>query len=173
MEMYGIRPPANALKEKYRDDIDARFEALIKAAGKLKAMFGDWKVAWGSVSRLQRHANQAEMLKVPFSDALDSVPCAGAPGPLGVVFNTYYMPISLFRRKQYGVAGHSFVGVYEFGDEVTAGTALQYGESSDPESPHFMDQAELFSRRQFKTAWFDWDDVLAHAERSYHPGEEK
>jgi acyl-homoserine-lactone acylase len=172
MDMYGIRPPANALKPQFVADVEARFESLVKAASLLQALYGDWKVAWGDVSRLQRHPNQADMLKVPFSDSMASVPCAGAPGPLGIVFNTYYMPISLFRRKQYGVAGHSFVGVYEFGDKVTAGTALQYGESSDPDSPHFMDQAELFSDRRFKTAWFEWDDVLAHAVRSYHPGEE-
>jgi hypothetical protein len=35
-----------------------------------------------------------------------------------------------------------------------------------------MDQAELYSKRQFKPAWFDWSEVLAHAKQSYHPGEE-
>jgi hypothetical protein len=30
----------------------------------------------------------------------------------------------------------------------------------------------LFSKRKFKAAWFDWEDVLAHAEKSYHPGGE-
>ncbi|MEZ6072687.1 MAG: penicillin acylase family protein [Pirellulales bacterium] len=172
MDMYGVRPPADALKPQYVDDFEARFESLVRAARALKTLYGDWRVPWGDVSRLQRHANEPDMLRVPFSDAQPSVPCAGAPGPLGVVFNTYYLPASLFRRKQYGVAGHSFVGVYEFGDKVTAGTALQFGESSNPGSPHFMDQAELFSRREFKQAWFDWDDVLAHTARSYHPGEE-
>jgi acyl-homoserine lactone acylase PvdQ len=63
--------------------------------------------------------------------------------------------------------------MYEFGDKVEAATILQFGESSDPRSPHFMDQAKLYSQRQFKPAWFDWSDVLAHARRSYHPGEEK
>jgi penicillin amidase len=134
--------------------------------------YGDWKVAWGDVSRIQRHANVNDVAKVPFSDSLPSLPCAGAPGPLGVVFNTYYVPVSATRKKQYGVVGHSFVGVYEFGDKVQAATILQFGACSDPKSPHFTDQAELYSKKQFKPAWFDWSDVLAHAKASYHPGEE-
>ena len=66
--------------------------------------------------------------------------------------------------------GGSFIGVYEFGDKVQASTILQFGQSSDPKSPHFMDQAELYSKKQFKPAWFEWTDVLAHAKSSYHPG---
>jgi penicillin amidase len=88
------------------------------------------------------------------------------------VFNTYYVPPTAERKKQYGAVGGSFIGVYEFGDKVNAATILQFGESSDPESPHFMDQAELYSKRQFKPAWFEWSDVLAHAKQSYRPGEE-
>ena len=71
---------------------------------------------------MQRHANYADAAKIPFSDKLPSLPCAGAPGPLGVVFNTYYAPPDANHKKQYGVVGHSFVGVYEFGDKVQAAT---------------------------------------------------
>ena len=75
-------------------------------------------------------------------------------------------------EKQYGAVGGSFIGAYEFGDKVEAATILQFGESSDPKSPHYMDQAELYSKRQFKPGWFEWNDVLAHAKRTYHPGSE-
>jgi acyl-homoserine lactone acylase PvdQ len=171
-ELYGRGYPVETLKPEFAENPAKKFEALLTAAGKLKAFYGDWKVAWGDVSRIQRHANVNEAAKVPFSDSLPSLPCAGAPGPLGVVFNTYYVPVSATRKKQYGAVGHSFVGVYEFGDKVQAATILQFGASSDPKSPHFMDQAELYSKKQFKPAWFDWSDVLAHAKASYHPGEE-
>ncbi len=171
-ELYGRGYPVETLKQQFVDDPDKKFEALVTAAGKLKAFYGDWRVPWGDVSRIQRHANYSDFAKIPFSDDLPSLPCAGAPGPLGIVFNTYYAPPTAKHKKQYGVVGHSFVGVYEFGDKVQAATLLQFGESADPESPHFMDQAELYSKREFKPAWFHWDDVLAHAKRSYHPGEE-
>ncbi|MEX2114210.1 MAG: penicillin acylase family protein [Pirellulales bacterium] len=171
-EMYGRGYPVETLKPEFVDNPTKKFEALATAAGKLKAFYGDWKIAWGDVSRIQRHANYADMAKIPFSDSLPSLPCAGAPGPLGVVFNTYYAPPTATHKKQYGVVGHSFVGVYEFGDKVQAATLLQFGACSNPESPHFMDQAELYSKQQFKPAWFHWDDVLAHAKQTYHPGAE-
>src|SRR5262249_50296397 len=139
---------------------------------------GDWHVRWGDIGRMQRHANYAyshtrDGLKIPFSDSEPSLPCAGVPGPLGVVFNTYYAPPDAKHKKQYGIVGSSFMGVYEFGDKVRAATLLQFGESADPKSPHFMDQAQLYSQRKFKPAWFEWSDVLAHAKRTYHPGAEK
>jgi hypothetical protein len=91
---------------------------------------------------------------------------------LGVVFNTYYVPVNGKNKKQYGIVGSSFVGVYEFDDKVKAATILQFGTSSDPNSPHFMDQAALYSKRELKPAWFDWSEVVAHAKSSYHPGAE-
>jgi len=172
-ELYGRGYPVETLKPEFVDAPQKRFEALLTAAGKLKAFYGDWKVRWGDVSRMQRHANYADATKIPFSDQAPSLPCAGAPGPLGVVFNTYYLPPSPQRKKQYGVVGGSFIGVYEFGDKVEAATVLQFGQSADPNSAHFMDQAQLYSKQQFKPAWFDWADVLAHAKSSYHPGAEK
>jgi acyl-homoserine-lactone acylase len=171
-ELYGRGYPVETLKPEFIASPSLKFQALVTAAGKLQAFYGDWHVNWGDVSRMQRHANYADAALIPFSDTLPSLPCAGAPGPLGVVFNTYYAPPSEKHKKQYGVVGGSFIGVYEFGDKVKASTILQFGESSDPKSPHFMDQAELYSKRQFKPAWFEWSDVLAHAKETYHPGAE-
>ncbi len=171
-ELYGRGYPVETLKPELVGDQAKQLQALVTAAKKLEALYGDWRVKWGDVSRMQRHANYPDAAVVPFSDKLPSLPCAGVPGPLGVVFNTYYVPPSPQRKKQYGVVGGSFIGVYEFDDPVKAATILQFGESSNPESPHFMDQAELYSKRQFKPAWFHWSDVLAHAQQSYHPGEE-
>ena len=175
-EMVG---PGYATKENLRTDLinnpQAQFKALVRAADKLKSVYGDWKVAWGEVHRLQRHPDVANLAKVPFSDTLPSVPTAGLPGTVGVAFTQYYtppVPGSSTRKKQYGVVGNSFMGVFEFGkDIVRARTLLQYGESSDPSSPHFFDQARLLSQGKFKESPFYWKDVLAQATRTYHPGE--
>ncbi|REK11162.1 MAG: hypothetical protein DWQ37_14610 [Planctomycetota bacterium] len=171
-ELYGRGYPVETLKPEFMGNYAKQLEALVTAAGKLESLYGDWRVKWGDVSRMQRHPDVTAAALVPFSDDKPSLPCAGVPGPLGVVFNTYYVPPNNKHKKQYGVVGHSFVGAYEFGDKVNASTILQFGTSSDPESPHYMDQAELYSKRQFKPAWFEWSDVLAHAQQSYHPGEE-
>jgi len=171
-ELYGRGYPVETLKPEFVDNPALKFKALITAAEKLRLFYGNWQIKWGDVSRMQRHANYADAALIPFSDKLPSLPCAGVPGPLGVVFNTYYAPPTAEHKKQYGAVGGSFIGVYEFGDKVQASTILQFGESSDPKSPHFMDQAELYSKRQFKPAWFEWSDVLAHAKQTYHPGDE-
>jgi penicillin amidase len=74
--------------------------------------------------------------------------------------------------KRYAVVGSSYMASIEFSDRIKTKSLLQYGESGDPTSPHFFDQGKLLSDRRLKEAWFYWDDVLAHAKQSYHPGEE-
>jgi acyl-homoserine-lactone acylase len=46
-----------------------------------------------------------------------------------------------------------------------------FGESADPKSKHFFDQGALYSRQQFKPAWFELSEIRRHLERAYHPGE--
>ena len=69
-----------------------------------------------------------------------------------------------------GFIGATYMAVYEFGDRVTASTVLHFGQSGDPKSPHYFDQAELLAAGQFKRELFYWDDVLEGAEAAYHPG---
>jgi acyl-homoserine-lactone acylase len=45
------------------------------------------------------------------------------------------------------------------------------GQSFDPTSPHFTDQAEMYINGSFKDVLFYKSDVLKHVERQYHPGE--
>ena len=44
-----------------------------------------------------------------------------------------------------------------------AATMLTYSESGNPASPHYADQTELFSRKQWVTAYFSPAQVTAHA----------
>jgi len=44
------------------------------------------------------------------------------------------------------------------------------GESGDPASPHFTDQAQLYTEGRFRDAWLTREDVLAHAASRYRPG---
>jgi penicillin amidase len=146
----------------------------VLAAERLRSLYGDWKVPYGDIHRLQRHPEQADRARVPFDDAAPSVPVAGVRGPLGVAFTVYHTPPDPPGRKlQYGVTGASYMAVYEFGPRVKAASYLHYGQSHDPDSPHYFDQAKLLSERRFKPAWFYWEDVLAHTVAAYRPGEER
>lgn len=176
-ELYGFGYPAETLKPEYVQDPDARFKALVKSAAKLKTLFGDWKVPWGDVNRIQRHADVSDFVDIPFDDKLPSYPCAGVQGPLGVAFVVYYTPsvnIPLLGRsmkKHYGVVGNTYMGCVEFGDKVKAETLMQFGSSGHPDSPHFMDQGKMLSEKKFKPGLFYWDEIKAQAERTYKPGE--
>jgi acyl-homoserine lactone acylase PvdQ len=48
---------------------------------------------------------------------------------------------------------------------------LAGGESGRPGSPHFGDQAEMYTKGRFKEVLFYKEDVLKHVEKTYHPGE--
>ncbi|MFP6615061.1 MAG: penicillin acylase family protein, partial [Candidatus Hydrogenedentota bacterium] len=170
--LYGRGYPVETLKNEFVKDIPARFQELVDAAARLEATFGDWKVPYGSVHRLQRHADQQGMYNVPFSDDLPSLPQVGVRGPLGVAFTVYHTPSDANRKNRYAGVGASYMATVEFGEHTQGGSYLHYGQSGDPDSPHFFDQALLLSQKQFKPAYLYWDDVEAHTVQKYHPGEE-
>jgi acyl-homoserine-lactone acylase len=73
-------------------------------------------------------------------------------------------------KRIYGSVGNSFVAAVEFGPTIHAKAIMSGGESGDPASPHFTDQALMFTQGRFRDVLFTPQDVSAHAERSYHPG---
>jgi acyl-homoserine lactone acylase PvdQ len=75
--------------------------------------------------------------------------------------------------KRYGVHGNSFVAAVEFGGKgkLKASSILVSGESFDPESIHFTDQAEGYLNGKFKDIYFYKSDVLKHAQKQYQPGQ--
>jgi acyl-homoserine lactone acylase PvdQ len=61
--------------------------------------------------------------------------------------------------------------IIEFGPMVRAKSIVYFGQSADPSSPHWFDQAELYAKGLFKPAWFSVEEVRANVERSYHPSD--
>ncbi|MGH9760505.1 MAG: penicillin acylase family protein, partial [Blastocatellia bacterium] len=75
------------------------------------------------------------------------------------------------QKLRYGVAGHSFVSVVDFGPKIEAKSILVFGENSNASSPNYFDQSELYAKKEFKPAWFYLDDIKAHMALAYHPGQ--
>lgn len=145
----------------------AHLEALAVTLEGLARDWGRTEVSWGEVNRLQRPPSQDPD---DFSPDLPSLPVAGAPSAAGSVF-VYHTEPQGTTGVRYGVHGNSFMKVIEFGPTVRGRSLLVFGQSGDPDSPHFFDQAALYSNREFKPAWFTREEVEANAVKSYRPGE--
>jgi acyl-homoserine-lactone acylase len=140
--------------------------ALARVKADLEAAFGTWRVPWGDVNRLQRiHTSGTQE---QFSDDRPSVPVPGAPTFTGTIF-TFGTRTVPGQKRRYGTVGDTYVAVVEFGKRPQARSLLVFGESADPASKHYFDQAPLYSRGEFKPAWFELRDVKKHVERKYRP----
>lgn len=132
----------------------------------LEAAWGTWRVPWGEVNRLQRV--HTDGIQEQFSDSKPSVPVPGAPSATGTVF-TFGTRQPADQKRAYGTVGNTYVAVVEFSKTPMTRSLLVNGQSADPGSPHYTDQAPLYSAGKFKDAWFTSGDVRRHLERKYTP----
>jgi acyl-homoserine-lactone acylase len=144
-----------------------RLDALVRASDKLQADFGDWRTPWGEINRFQRPSGAVELR---YDDAKPSLPVPFASANWGSLAS-FGMSAPQTTKRIYGDRGNSFVAVVEFGPRVRAKSILAGGESGDPASPHFNDQAAMYSRGEFKEVLYYKEDIEKQLERKYHPGE--
>ncbi len=146
-----------------------RLEVFATAVEKLESDFGSWQTPWGEFNRYQRNDGSIQQV---FDDAKPSLPIGMASGFWGALAS-YGTKFGKDTKRQYGTSGNSFVAVVEFGDKVVAKSLLAGGQSGDPASPHFDDQAQAYAEGNFKDVAYYKEDVEARATSKYHPGEKK
>lgn len=146
-----------------------RLAIFQQAVQQLVADFGRWNLPWGEINRFQRLTGDIEQ---PFDDNKPSLPCGLASGKWGALASYGAQPYK-GSKHIYGTSGNSFVAVVEFGPKLKAKSLLAGGESGDPRSPHFYDQAQRYVDTQFKEVAFYREEVERRARQQYRPGERK
>ncbi|MDE2499125.1 MAG: penicillin acylase family protein [Alphaproteobacteria bacterium] len=144
-----------------------KLHALSEASDRLQTDFGNWRTPWGWINRFQRVDDQ---ITPHFDDDKPSIPVPFVSSRWGSLasFGAKRYPNT---KRYYGTAGNSFVAVVEFGPRVRAVAVTAGGESGDPNSPHFDDEAIRYARGELRPVYFYPAELKGHVERSYRPGE--
>jgi len=143
-----------------------RISIFTAVLDRLKADFGTWEMPWGEVNRYQRLDGA---IFQAFDDTRPSMPISFASGRWGALA-AYGARYHNNTKKIYGTRGNSFVAVVEFGDRVKAKSILAGGQSGNPDSPHFDDQALPYAEVDWKEVAYYKEDVLQRAKETYRPG---
>jgi acyl-homoserine-lactone acylase len=145
---------------------DQMLQALAAASDRLAADFGTWKTPWGDINRFQRINDD---INSNFNDAGPSIPVGFTSSAWGSLASFGARAYSN-TKKWYGTSGNSFVAVVEFGDTVRARAVTAGGESGNPASPHFDDEAKRYSTGDLREVYYYPAQLKGHTEREYHPG---
>ncbi len=143
-----------------------QLESLAAASDRLATDFGKWATPWGEINRFQRLTGD---LVQPFNDDGPSIPVGFTSSRWGSLAS-FGARTYKGTKRMYGTSGNSFVAVVEFGDRVRARAVSAGGESGDPASPHFNDQAKRYSTGDLREVYFYRDQLKGHTEREYRPG---
>ncbi len=144
-----------------------KLDALAEASDRLEKDFGNWRTPWGEINRFQRVSDAVDPT---FNDDQPSIPVPFTSSRWGSLasFGARHTPGT---KRYYGTAGNSFVAAVEFAPRIRALAVIAGGESGDPKSPHFDDEAIRYARGELRQVYFYPSDLKGHIERSYHPGE--
>jgi acyl-homoserine-lactone acylase len=128
-------------------------DRLAQALATLEERFGDPMPPWGDVHLVGRGGHFAPS---PGAEYLS--------GPLDTetVFDVKYREREDGRYVAYnGTMALQLIVLKP--DGITSYSLVSWGQSSDPASPHFMDQGrQLFSKRVLKPTWFDPESLAGH-----------
>jgi acyl-homoserine-lactone acylase len=142
-------------------------QSLAAASDTLVSHFGSWKTPWGDINRFQRLTGDVDH---PFDDAGLSIPVPFTSARWGSLAS-FGATARRGTKKWYGTSGNRFVAVVEFGDSVRARAVTAGGQSGNPASPHFNDQAARYAAGDLRPVYFYRNQLEGHIKREYRPGQ--
>jgi len=134
--------------------------SLEAAAQKMISEQGTLLARWGGIQFMQRGT-----VKSPVQGFGYVVPGTGlaAISPASAGSNT------LQDGRSHATFDSSFRMIVSLDPKgIQSWSVLPYGNSNDPESPHYADQMDLYSVGKYKSTYFGLADVKKHAVKSYH-----
>ncbi len=158
----------NVMAEIRNTSAEQRLHELENVLTDLQGRFGTWKIVWGELCRYQRLTGR---INEDYDDAQPSLPVGLTSSAFGAL-PSVQSRVMTGVKKRYAYSGNSFIAAVEFGKRLHARTIVTGGESSNPASPHFSDQAEGYLDGHFKEVLFYKEDVMKNVEKTYRPGEE-
>ena len=136
------------------DALEAAVEFMLDTYGSVDRTLGD-------VFRIGRGGRTWPLGGLSIVDRSGAGGCAV---DLGCVFTLRAMsagpPDSLGLRDV--VSGSRLLRLVQFTDPIRSFTLHNFGQSEDPDSPHYVDQARLTSERRLKPTYFDPAELMNH-----------
>lgn len=135
-------------------------ELLAETIQEMKQQYGSWDIAWGDIHKVGRGEQlfpvggadfQSGDRAANFSETLFDVRSQPDPNHPGqYIANSGSMAMLLMFFHSDGIQSYS---------------CIPWGQSSDPESSHYMDQGrELYSQRKMKPNWWAKSELMQHIE---------
>ena len=131
--------------------------------------FGDWRVPWGEINRFQRLDDS--IYSPSFDDAAPSRRRSPSPRRSGAASPRSALSLIRARSASTAPAATASSHLSNSGPRVRAMAVTAGGESGDPRSPHFADQAQRYATGNLRPVYFYPDQLGGHIERRYRPGE--
>jgi acyl-homoserine-lactone acylase len=144
---------------------EQKLQVLAAVSDRLEHDFGTWRVPWGEMNRCQRLTGD---IVQHFNDAAPSIPVEFTSARWGSLASFGARRYE-GTNKYYGTNGNSFVAIVEFGERVSARAITMGGESGDPKSRHFNDQAARYADGSLREVYFYPEQLTHHIEREYNP----
>ncbi len=141
------------------DELPALLDALDAAVAHMRKVYGRIDMAWGEIIKVGRGGRY--------------FPCSGADYGSGENANRLRTLLSVGVEEMPDKPGvylaergsMAMILMFFYKDHVDSYTCVAWGQSSNPRSPHYMDQGEkLYSRRKFKPVFHSHEEVQQHAE---------
>lgn len=135
----------------------ALLDRLADAIEEMKRQYGSAEVPWGDIYRVGRGGVYFPSPGADFGGSTDGINMSET------LFDVKSKADKENPGKYVGYDGSQTTMLMFFSqDGIQSYTLCPWGQSGDPESPHYMDQGEqLYGKRIMKPTWWKKDDLLA------------